>query len=214
MKAYRVDADDSRLLDPQSPEWDRITPSSFTLSPTPITAQPSMYVQAKWKEAPYGTTSALSAKAVHNDTRIYFHLSWPDQTHDDGIRDTDQFPDAAAVLFPVNDDAPLLSMGSPQQPVNAWYWRPDLETPYDIYAQGTGTTQRGVDPDLRGGGQHGDAGWSIVLGRSLASSNDGRVTLTPGQTAKAAFAVWEGGNKERGGLKAVTLEWQPLEIEA
>jgi hypothetical protein len=28
------------------------------------------------------------------------------------------------------------------------------------------------------------------------------------------FAVWQGANQERGGLKAVTLDWEPLEIEA
>jgi hypothetical protein len=27
------------------------------------------------------------------------------------------------------------------------------------------------------------------------------------------FAVWQGGNQERGGLKAVSPDWEPLEIE-
>jgi DMSO reductase family type II enzyme heme b subunit len=38
--------------------------------------------------------------------------------------------------------------------------------------------------------------------------------LSPGQRAKVAFGVWQGSNAERAGLKAVTLEWQELEIEA
>ncbi len=35
----------------------------------------------------------------------------------------------------------------------------------------------------------------------------------PGQTTKTGFAVWQGSNQERAGIKATTLEWQPLEIE-
>ena len=94
----------------------------------------------------------MTVRAAHNGERLYFHLSWTDETNDKAIRDTDQFADAAAVLFPVNGDAPLQSMGSPQAPVNAWYWRPDLEEPFSITAQGTGTTRRTQDPELGASG--------------------------------------------------------------
>jgi DMSO reductase family type II enzyme heme b subunit len=40
------------------------------------------------------------------------------------------------------------------------------------------------------------------------------VNLGPGDTGKVAFAVWQGANQERGGLKATSLDWEPLEIEA
>jgi len=137
-----VTAGDAVLLDPASREWNAVRASELTLRPTPITAQPSLYVQAKWNDEPYGILARLAVRAAHDGARLYLRLFWMDETNNEGIRDTDQFADAAAVLFPVNSDAPLQSMGSPEAPVNAWYWRADLEDPLSITAQGTGTTRR------------------------------------------------------------------------
>jgi DMSO reductase family type II enzyme heme b subunit len=212
MRAQRVTADDAALLDPAAREWEAVLASELGLEPTPIIAQPSVYIQAKWEGKPYGLLAGLLVRAAHNGERIYFRLSWPDESYNDGIRDTDQFPDAAAVLFPVNGDAPLQSMGSPQAPVQAWYWRPDLEEPFSVSAEGTGTSRRAADPELRASGSYAEGGWSVVIRRRLSSGGDG-VSLSPGAAAKVAFAVWQGANQERGGLKAVSAEWEPLEIE-
>jgi DMSO reductase family type II enzyme heme b subunit len=210
----RVSAEDSALMDPASRAWDGVEAAEVKLDPTPVNAQPSMYVQAKWKEIPYGTLPTLSVRSAHNGDAAYFRLAWTDDTANDAIRDTDQFGDAAAVLFPVKDDASLQSMGSPDEPVNAWYWRADLEAPYNITAQGTGSTSRGEDSALHAVGDNRGEGWSLVISRSLGGGDEGHVALNPGAPAKVAFGIWQGANKERGGLKAVTLEWVPLEIEA
>jgi DMSO reductase family type II enzyme heme b subunit len=213
VKAQRTDAGDS-LVDPGSSDWGGISASVFTLQPTPITAQPSQYVQKKWKDTPYGLVQQLEVRAAHDGDVVYFRLSWSDESQNDGIRDTDQFPDASAVLFPVNDDAPLLGMGSPQDPVNGWYWRPDMEEPLSITAEGVGTTRRTTDAGLHAQGSYGDGGWQVVIRRNLASETAGNVNLAPGSERKVAFAVWQGGNQERGGLKSVTLDWEPLTLEA
>lgn len=212
--AQRVDATDATLLDPSSREWNGLPRSGLALEPTPILAQPSHYIQEKWKDVPYGLIKKLEVRAAHNGERLYFHLSWTDATGDEAVSDTDQFTDAAAILFPVNGDAPLQSMGSPQAPVSAWYWRPDSEEPLSIAAQGTGTTRRTQDPELGAAGVHEGGGWSVVLRRKLASQVPEDVSLAPGMSGKVGFAVWQGSNQERGGLKAVTLDWEPLEIEA
>ena len=214
VKAQRVKADDAALLDPASAPWQAIGGSELILQPTPLSAQPSVYIQSKWKVRPYGGIDRLFARAAHDGERIYLRLSWRDETKDDGLRDTDQFADAAAVLFPVNGDAPLQSMGSPKAPVNAWYWCSDLEGPLSVSAQGTGTTRRSVDPELRAQADYADGAWSLVIRRRLTSSGDANVNLSPGMKGKVGFAIWQGGNQERGGLKAVTLEWERLEIEA
>jgi DMSO reductase family type II enzyme heme b subunit len=214
VKARRVTADDAALLDPASAEWRDAEPDNITLEPTPITAQPSKYIQVKWETQPYGLVTQVEVRAVHTGERLYFRLSWPDETENDGIRDTDQFGDAAAVLFPVNGDAPLQSMGSPSEPVNAWYWRPDMEAALSVVAQGTGTTRRTQDPELQAQGRHGGGEWSVVIRRKLESTGAEYISLSPGVAGKVGFAVWQGANQERGGLKAVTLDWQPLEIEA
>ncbi len=214
IKARRVEAADSALIDPAGTEWRSAEVTRLSLDPTPLISQPSVYVQAKWETTDYGTLGALSVQALHNDNGIFFRLQWDDATENGDIRDTDQFTDAAAVLFPVNEDAQLSSMGSAQQPVNAWYWRPDMETPFSVTSVGTGTTRRTVDPSLHGNGAHKGDAWTVVIGRALQSAGDGYVQLAAGETAKVAFAVWQGSNVERAGLKAVTLEWQPLELEA
>ncbi len=214
VKVKRVSAEHAQLMDPEATEWSRAQATDLALQPTPLASQPSMYVQAKWKDVPYGSVAGVSVKALHNGDGIYFRMSWEDETGDDAIRDTDQFGDAAAVMFPVKDDAPLLSMGSPQQMVNAWLWRADMDSPYSVVAKGIGTTRRTTEPGMAGAGRYAGGRWTAVIGRPMAAKGQGHVWLEPGVTGKVAFAVWQGSNHERGGLKAATLEWQPLEIEA
>jgi DMSO reductase family type II enzyme heme b subunit len=214
VKAYRVKPNDAGLFDPDSALWQSIRGSELALEPTPLTAQPSQYIQVKWDAIPYGGIAQLSARAAHDGDLLYFHLTWADETENSSIRDTNEFPDAAAVLFPVNGDAPLQSMGSPQAPVNAWYWRADAEEPFTITAQGTGTTRRALDPELQANGTYSGGTWNVVIRRKLASSGAEHVNLVQGVAGKVGFAVWQGAHQERGGLKAVTPDWEPLEIEA
>ena len=186
----------------------------MTLEPTPIGSQPSEYVINAWMERPYGLTGQLRVAAAHNGEALFFRLSWQDETKDDKVPDTDRFTDAAAVLFPVRGDAPLQTMGSGEQPVNAWYWRPDLEEPLSVTATGLGTTVRDTNSLLAAAATYGDGGWQVVISYRFPSHVDeGLTALRPGRTTKAAFAVWQGSNQERAGIKGATLEWQPLEIE-
>ena len=213
VRVKRIAAKSSQLLEPNAPEWAPLTPDAIPLSPTPILSQPSAYVQAVWKDRPYGAARELNVQAAHNGESIFFRLSWTDATRDDEISDTDAFADAAAVLFPEKGDAPLTSMGSPDQPVFAWLWRPDLDEPYHVTAQGIGSSQRLPANGITARGEHSGGGWRLVISRRLSGKGAG-LLLAPGAKGKVAFAVWQGSDHERGGLKAATLEWQQLEIEA
>ncbi len=202
------------MLDPAASEWRSVPLQPLALQATPLIAQPSAYVQASWRDRPHGLIDSVNVQAAHDGSEVFFRLSWRDGTRDDAISDTDRFTDAAAVLFPAKGgDAPLTSMGSPDQPVYAWYWRPDFEEPVSVTAQGLGTTVRHQEAGLRARASFEDGGWKVVLSRRLSSHSSGVAALLPGKTGKVAFAVWQGANSERGGLKAVTMEWQPLEIE-
>ncbi len=212
VRVKRLSADSSQLLDPSAPEWLPVPRETLLLAPTPLAAQPSLYVQASWAERPYGATREVAVQAGHNGSAIFFRLEWADETKDAGIDDTDRFTDAAAVLFPVRGDAPLLSMGSAEFPVNGWYWRPDQEAPVSVTAQGLGTTVRNANGGISARSSY-DRGWSVVISRQMWAEKADIVALHAGQQGKVGFAVWQGSNRERGGLKAVTLEWQPLEIE-
>ncbi len=212
--AVRVSAPTDSLLDPEAAQWRGLSEEPLALTPTPLLAQPSAYVVAAWTERPYGLVKEVRVRAAHNGEALLFRLAWADETRDAGISDADRFPDAAAVLFPLKGDAPLSNMGTKEQPVNAWYWRPDLEQPINVTAAGLGTTVRHPNGSLRAGAQHKSGGWAVVIARPFAVRGDTAVTLSPGQAGKMGFAVWQGSNQERAGIKAVTLDWQPLEIEA
>jgi DMSO reductase family type II enzyme heme b subunit len=79
-----------------------------------------------------------------------------------------------------------------------------------------GTTQRRDDPALAATARHARGRWDVVVSRALngKSSPKGTVALTPGAVSKVAFAVWQGGNQERAGIKAFSPDWQDLQIDA
>jgi DMSO reductase family type II enzyme heme b subunit len=52
-----------------------------------------------------------------------------------------------------------------------------------------------------------------VIGRPLQVKEEA-VNLAPGQPNVVGFAAWEGGNGERGGVKAFSKEWRDLILEA
>ena len=200
-------------MDPAAPEWAPAREETLALQPTPWASQPSEYARNAWKDRPYGLTAEVRVTAAHNGEALFFRLSWRDKTKDDGIRDTTQFADAAAVLLPARGDAPLQTMGSPEQPVNAWLWRADLEAPIAVTATGLGTIVRSKNGSLSAAGSYEAGGWRVVISRPFSVRAGGAAVLRPGQAGKVGFAVWQGSNQERAGIKAVTLDWQPLEIK-
>ena len=216
MRVRRVNASSKDLQEPGGPGWRGSRSETVVLSPTPLDMQPSEYVRVSWKGRPYGQASSLKVSAVHNGRDIFFRLKWPDDSKNGAIADINQFVDAAAVLFPVNGDAPLFGMGAPGKPVNAWFWRADWEEPKNVAAEGMGSTERRDDPGLAGKARHARGEWDVVLSRSLEVNGApaGTVVLTPGSVAKIAFAVWQGANQERAGLKAFSPDWHELDIEA
>lgn len=216
MLVQRVDAKSDELRDPASPLWQRARGNTVVLSPTPLDMQPTEYVRVSWRGRPYGVLSKMRVNALHNGREIFFRLIWQDDSADGKIADIDQFWDAAAVLFPVAPDAPLIGMGMRGKPVNAWFWRADWERPKNVAAEGMGTTQRRDDAALASKARHLRGRWDVVLSRSLngADAPEGTVVLTPGATSKVAFAVWQGGNQERAGVKAFSPDWQELQVEA
>lgn len=213
VRARRIAAAGPLLEDPGAAEWRRLPPDVLSLGPTPLASQPSLYIQASWQERRYGALPELAVQAAHNGDALFFRLAWADPTEDVAPADTDGFTDAAVVLFPLKDDAPLTSMGSPGLPVNGWYWRADVDEALNVTAQGTGTSARHRGTSVGARAAYADGGWTVVLWRPFAEVGKGSVRLAPGQKKKVAFGVWQGSNQERAGLKAVTLEWQPLDIE-
>lgn len=216
MLVKRVKVNREDLLDPANEAWRRTQGSKTVLSPIPLAMQPAEYVRVSWEDRPYGAVTSMRVSAFHNGQEIFFRLVWDDATVDKQIADIDQFVDAAAVLFPVVPDAPLIGMGAEGKPVNAWLWRADWEQPKNVVAEGMGTTERREDPALLSKAKHQRGRWEVVISRSLDGKDSpaGTVSLEPGATSKVAFAIWQGSNQERAGIKAFSPAWQELEIEA
>ena len=83
-------------------------------------------------------------------------------------------------------------------------------------AEGRGTSTRHADSPLEpAAAVWRDGTWAVVVSRPFNVNLPAAlvVPLAPGMTHKCTFAIWQGSNKERGGLKAYGPVWQPLEIE-
>ncbi len=216
MRVGRVEAEDEELLSPESKAWQDAPINEVVLSPTPLEMQPTEYIRVSRNGRPYGVDSSMKVSALHNGDSVFFHLVWQDDAEDGPIKDINQFADAAAVMFPMVEDAPLIGMGIKGKPVNVWLWRADWERPKNVAAEGMGTTVRRDDPALSSAVRHIDGQWDLIVGRSLKGNHapQGTVALAPGTVTKIAFAVWQGSRQERAGLKAFSPDWQELKLDA
>jgi len=216
VRARSITADTTTLLEPHADAWGAIGDERIELDMVPLVLQPSEYVQVKWKTLPYGQIPHVLVRAAHNREALFFRLRWHDPTHDLFIDDAANFPDQAGVMLPIGEDAPISEMGLPDQPVNMWLWRADMDTPLYVTATGRGTSMRHHESPLLGSAVHEDGGWTVVIARpfNVPLASQYVVPLAPGMSHKCTFAVWQGSNKERGGLKAHGPIWQPLEVES
>lgn len=82
---------------------------------------------------PHGGGSILSIelKAFHNGEWVFFFFMWTDNSKDVTVIKPEQFRDAVAVLFPMEEISAdsLFSprMGDVSKPVNIWHWKADWE---------------------------------------------------------------------------------------
>jgi ethylbenzene hydroxylase subunit gamma/complex iron-sulfur molybdoenzyme family reductase subunit gamma len=131
----------------------------------------------------------------------------------DKIRDLDEFTDGVAVLFPLAKDANAITMGSPGKPTNAWYWNAGKQEPYDVVAQGFGSSERrsARTSGLAATSKFANGRWNVIFRRPLSGSQSS-VRFIPGKTSGIAFAVWSGDNQERSGRKSFSGDFMPFEI--
>jgi DMSO reductase family type II enzyme heme b subunit len=217
MLAKRVAAASRNLLDPEAPEWQGAPLEVIATAPTPIANQPNDYLKISWQNREFGVVQELRVRVLHNGLRIFFRLEWDDPTPNYRVTDDTAFSDGAAILFPLRGDADITTMGSVDQPVNAWFWRADFDDqPKNVTAGGVGTAQRLDGGSLSAKSYWADGVWRLVIGRpfTVPDSADEAVPLEPGKKVKVGFAVLEGSAGERAGFKAFSQEWRELEIES
>jgi DMSO reductase family type II enzyme heme b subunit len=216
MLAKKVALDSKTLLNPASPEWEKVPVETIGMGGTPLANQPSRYIRTVWADKPVGKVRLLNVRAAHNGKDVLFQLEWRDESRDVDFNGRG-FPDGAGVLFPLNGDAPLATMGSAEAPVNAWFWRADEpEAARNVRAQGIGTVEDSEKSRVSARSEWKDGTWRVVLSRPLAVADQKgeAVQLAVGGSTNIAFAVWEGGSGERAGIKAFSKQWRELNLES
>lgn len=216
MRAKQLAPGGGDLGDPRSALWSHTEGTRVELIPTPLALQPSAYVKASRRESGFGRIRELEVRALHDGSQIAFLLEWEDPDRDVDPPGDERFPDGAALLFPLAEGAPLVTMGAEGKPVNAWHWRADRpEHARNNVAVGLGTTR--VTPDASiGTVAHWDHGrWRVAFRRALRTNTppEEAVQMKAGDVIQVAFAVWDGSNGERGGLKSFSPAWQEITLE-
>jgi DMSO reductase family type II enzyme heme b subunit len=204
MKAIRLQLANRTLLNPSAPQWERAPRTHVALGGSESSAQPSAYVRTAWSGRHIGAVRSLSVQSAHNRQTLFFRLEWSDPTYNPDYGDGSVFPDAAAVLFPMNGEAPLHRMGSPAAEIEAWYWRANhLEFGEALVFRGFATEERQPAPRVFNTANWAEGRWHVVIGAPLEIVRPDKV----------AFAVWEGSNQERAGLHSHSPEWLEFGVE-
>ncbi len=200
---------------PAAPAWSQAKPSEIELIGVPVGLQPSVYIASTMQGREVGAVKKVQMSSLHNGEEIAFRLEWTDPDQDLARTDKNIFPDGAALLFPLGADAPLMTMGAEDQPVNGWHWRADAPaTGRSNIAHGLGTTEI-TDPEaFAAEAEYVNDNWSVVFRRALRNGKQDERQFAAGESVKIACAVWEGRNGERAGLKAFSPIWLDLELEA
>lgn len=214
MKASRASGAIGAFADPLAAPWNRIRPERVALVPTPLALVKDLSPFLALSDD-HGRVRQLEVRAVHDGAALALHLSWEAAEPSAVVRDLDQFVDGVAVMFPLAEGAPAITMGAPGKPVNAWHWKAGAPAAHDVLATGYGTSRRGTSatPALAARSRHAGRTWQVVFTRALAAGAE-RVRFVPGTDVGIAFAVWSGPNRERSGRKSFSGEFTPFEIMA
>jgi complex iron-sulfur molybdoenzyme family reductase subunit gamma len=206
------------LLDCKNPFW-QAEKELIETTATPLANQPSPYIKGVYSEDKIGAVKKIWIKSVHNAESIFFYFEWESGQPNLKIQDINVFADGIALLMPMKeiDKTPISEMGTKDYPTTAWYWRPDFEDkPKNQVAHGLSTSLYTEKSSVASSSKWENGKWQVVMGRTLKANRPGEETvdLAPGTKIGIGFAVWEGSNGERGGVKAFSKEWRDLVIEA
>lgn len=210
LKIQHVDVPTATLSDPDASLWHRVPNWKVDLIAAPVAMQPSKYVQSKWRDGQFGQLRALGFQVLHNGIDMALRLEWRTEVPPRPILDdNDHFPDAAALLFPMHDHAPIF-MGGEGMPVSIWHWKANGgKTAIANVAEGIGTSRALPEANIAVNGQWRDGHWQVVFCRSLMPDPTiaTQPRFLPNEVIRVGFAVWNGSRQERAGLKTFSPVW-------
>jgi len=131
-----------------------------------------------------------------------------------GIPDpSEQYASAVVDTYPSTDDLfyPARAVGNPYAA---------FDSPVqNLVAQAFGTLAPAGSQTVSGHGVYEDGRWQVVFARSFDAASDEEAAFAPGKKTDVAFAVWDGANGERDGMKSVSqfvtlnISSAPLSVE-
>ena len=187
------------LVPPGDALWNNATAKTFNLRFINSTGGGGMWGGGDGTGG--GTGGTMTVKAIHNGTDIAFLLTWNDATQNDTVNGVDEFSDRAGIMFSAQQKC---RMGSPNNPVNIWFWHAAKGVVNNIVAGGLGTITMTGDDNIQVISNYANGQWQVVMSRPLVPINsDNQVDLTNGNSPMA-FARWDGSNRERNGKKWIT----------
>ena len=207
MKSSRVARLEPYLM-PGGAEWSKLPREEVALIATPLAMQPTEYVRKSWADKAYGQTNPLRVAAVHDGAMLAVLMSWV------GVAPAGKdFPDAIAMAMPVRGNPPLALMGTPEAPIHVLRWQANEKAPRSILATGIGSSRPGPEVARQVQAWTEGGSWNVVLARALGGSGE-VAPLAVGSTTRIGFAVWRGDNDERAGIKAFSIDWAELALDA
>jgi complex iron-sulfur molybdoenzyme family reductase subunit gamma len=207
MKSRRVDSI-KNYLTPGAAHWARVPAAQIDMMPTPLPMQPTEYIRVSWANKQYGQTQKLEVASVHDGETWALRATWPGSGP--GERD---FPDALAIALPVRNNPVLALMGAKDAPIHYLRWSAKEEGVLSLLATGIGLSAPGPDIKRTAQAVASGANWQLVITRAMGTGKD-IAPLTAGKSTGVGFALWRGTNDERAGIKAFSIDWTELELEA
>ena len=145
----------------------------------------------------------------------------------------DAYPNMAYDLYLGNDEEKAEIVGGYNDPTNPRHPVTELNPMYEpglaagnslsqtvkfspveeLVAEGFGTLTTQKQQDSLGKGVWENGIWKVVIARPMLTKDATDAQFEPGKNKDIAFAVWDGGNQEVNGRKAVAL-WHNLIVEA
>ncbi len=195
------------LLDPTAAGWAGIDPERVPMIPIPLPMQPTEYIRNAWQGRDYGKIDALTVASAHDGKAWALRAEWEGVSPAGG-----DFPDALAIALPVRGEPALVLMGAADAPLHFLRWQSNKEGADSQIATGIGKTLAGPAIDAQAWAAAAGGRWSVVVSRPLGGGDV--APLAAGSKTRIGFAVWRGANDERGGIKAFSIDWAELALDA
>lgn len=207
MKSHRV-ANIKDYLSPAGKGWGELAVDEVGLIPTPLSMQPTEYIRKSWEGKAYGETKSLRVSSVHDGHSWALRATWT------GVSPTGKdFPDALAIALPVSGKPVLMLMGAPDAPIHFLRWQANKEGAKTLIATGIGSSRPGPALKCSAQAKAENDTWSVVISRPLGTGKE-VAPLLAGKKTGIGFALWHGGNDERAGIKAFSIDWAELALDA